>query len=202
MRNLLTATLLTLALTFFTAYSLIKTSVGIEKKSRRTDRMVKYTVRPGETISEIAERIFGSYKKLRDIAQANNIKSPYRIRAGQSLVIPYIKLARDFQSGIASWYGDYFHGRETSSGEYFDMYGYTAAHRSLPLGTLAMVSNLENSRHVIVRINDRGPYIDGRIIDLSYEAARAIEMAEDGVTKVKVQIISTPEQIAKLEAGK
>lgn len=202
MKSLLATILLTLTLIFTATYSFIKMSDGAEKKPSRTEGAVKYTVRPGETISEIAENIFGSYKKLRDIAQANNIKSPYKIRAGQSLIIPYVKLAKDFQSGIASWYGDYFHGRKTSNGEYFDMYGYTAAHRSLPLGTIAMVSNLENSQHVIVRINDRGPYIDGRIIDLSYEAARAIEMTEDGITEVAVRIISTPEQFAKLESGR
>lgn len=130
---------------------------------------------------------------MRYIVQANNIKDPGKIRAGEYLVIPKINLAEDFQNGAASWYGDYFHGKKTSSGDTFDMYGYTAAHRNLPLGTLATVTNLENGEQVVVTINDRGPYIDGRIIDLSYEAARSIEMVEDGVMEVAVGILAAPE---------
>ncbi len=94
--------------------------------------------------------------------------------------------------GVASWYGKYFHGKETASGEPFNMYSYTAAHRSLPLGTKVRVVNLENGKDVIVDINDRGPYIDGRTIDLSYAAAKAIGMTDSGISEVKIEIISDP----------
>ena len=90
------------------------------------------------------------------------------------------------QRGIASWYGEEFHGNPTASGEIYDMYELTAAHRTLPLGTPVMVTNLENHRSVGVRINDRGPFVKGRIIDLSYGAARAIGIVEKGTARVEV----------------
>lgn len=90
------------------------------------------------------------------------------------------------EEGLASWYGPRFHGRPTASGEPFNMYAFTAAHRILPLGTYVLVTNLENGRRVVVRINDRGPFVPGRIIDLSYAAARALGMLERGVVRVRV----------------
>lgn len=97
------------------------------------------------------------------------------------------------QVGIASWYGPGFHGRTTASGETFNQNKLTAAHRRLPLGAEVKVTNLENGRSVTVEINDRGPYIDGRIIDLSKAAARRIGIVEDGIAKVRVE--ATPDQL-------
>lgn len=96
------------------------------------------------------------------------------------------------QTGIASWYGIEEHGRQAASGERFSMYGYTAAHKSLPIGTVVRVTNLENGRDVIVRINDRGPFVGGRIIDLSYTAAKSLDMIGKGTARVKVEVISAP----------
>jgi len=96
------------------------------------------------------------------------------------------------QIGTASWYGVEEHGRQAASGERFSMYGYTAAHKSLPIGTVVRVTNLENGRDVIVRINDRGPFVGGRIIDLSYTAAKSLDMIGKGTAKVKVEVISAP----------
>lgn len=93
------------------------------------------------------------------------------------------------QYGIASWYGKKFHGNPTASGEIYDMYQLTAAHRTLALGTYVMVTNLENKRSVEVKINDRGPFVKGRIIDLSYAAARSIDMVEKGTARVKVVVL-------------
>jgi|Deesub1362B_J571_1020462.scaffolds.fasta_scaffold00006_286 rare lipoprotein A len=93
------------------------------------------------------------------------------------------------QTGLASWYGADFHGRPTSSKEIFNMYDLTAAHRTLPFGTRVMVINLKNGKSVVVRINDRGPFVRGRIIDLSYAAARAIDMVKDGVVPVRLEIL-------------
>lgn len=95
----------------------------------------------------------------------------------------------DVQFGIASWYGKKFHGRITTSGEKYDMYKLTAAHRTLPFGTLVRVTNVKNGKSVIVKINDRGPWILDRVIDLSYAAAEKIGMVEDGVTRVRLDII-------------
>jgi rare lipoprotein A len=91
--------------------------------------------------------------------------------------------------GLASWYGEPHHGQPTASGETFDMARLTAAHRTLPLGTRLQVMNLENGRIVRVRVNDRGPYVAGRVLDLSYGAARALEMVERGVVPVKFAIV-------------
>jgi rare lipoprotein A len=95
-----------------------------------------------------------------------------------------------FQTGIASWYGGKFHGRRTSNGEVYDMYKLTAAHKTLPFNTIVEVRNLENGEKVIVRINDRGPFIKNRIIDLSYKAANRLRMADQGVALVGLEIIN------------
>jgi rare lipoprotein A len=92
-------------------------------------------------------------------------------------------------SGIASWYGKPHHGRKTASGEVFNMYKMTAAHRTLPLGTMVKVTNTDNGKSVIVKINDRGPFIKNRVLDLSYEAAKKLNMVNSGHIKVLVQII-------------
>ncbi|NBD33123.1 MAG: septal ring lytic transglycosylase RlpA family protein [Cyanobacteria bacterium] len=91
--------------------------------------------------------------------------------------------------GRASWYGPRFHGRRTASGERFNAGAYTAAHRSLPFGTKVRVTNLSNGRAVVVRINDRGPYAGGRVIDLSKAAARAIGMIRSGTAPVRIEIL-------------
>lgn len=94
------------------------------------------------------------------------------------------------QKGVASWYGEPFHGRKTASGEVYDMYRVTAAHKTLPLHTWVEVKNLENNKKLVVRINDRGPFVDGRIIDLSRKAAEEMGMLNAGVAKVYVRAIS------------
>ncbi len=97
-----------------------------------------------------------------------------------------------YQEGVASWYGRKFHGRKTASGERYDMYGVSAAHKTLPFGTIVLVRNLNNGREVKVRINDRGPFVKGRIIDLSYGAAKKLGMIGDGIVPVKIRIIRSP----------
>jgi len=93
------------------------------------------------------------------------------------------------QRGIASWYGGKFHGRKTSNGEIYDMHAMTAAHKTLPLGVYVRVTHLQNGRSVIVRVNDRGPFVAGRIIDLSYAAANSLAMADAGTAHVQVQAL-------------
>jgi rare lipoprotein A len=108
-----------------------------------------------------------------------------------------------YQVGTASWYGEYFEGRATASGEPFNMYDLTAAHPSLPLGTWVRVTNLSNGRRTYVRINDRGPIIPGRIIDLSYSAAQALAFEEKGLQQVRLDLVSArdaqPKQIAMFQ---
>lgn len=98
-------------------------------------------------------------------------------------------VAHPYQVGTASWYGEYFEGRPTASGEPYNMYDLTAAHMTLPLGTLVKVTNLRNRRSVIVRINDRGPVVPGRIIDLSYNAAHFLRFDQRGIQRVRLDVI-------------
>ncbi len=100
-----------------------------------------------------------------------------------------------FQTGIASWYGPKFHGRTTANGEIFDMNRLTAAHPTLPFGTIVRVINQKNNKGVVVRINDRGPFLKGRIVDLSFQAAKSCGMVIDGIVPVILEIVSYPNQI-------
>jgi len=93
------------------------------------------------------------------------------------------------QSGRVSWYGPGFHGRPTASGEIFDSGDLTMAHRSLPLGSRVRVTNLDNGRSVVLRVNDRGPYVDGRIADLSRAAARRLDFLDDGVVRARIELL-------------
>lgn len=97
------------------------------------------------------------------------------------------------ERGVASWYGTKFHGRRTSSGEAYDMYAMTAAHKTLPLPTYLEVTNLKNGRKVIVKVNDRGPFVDNRIIDLSYAAASRLGILADGTGLVEIRAIDPRE---------
>ncbi len=106
---------------------------------------------------------------------------------------------KPYQVGTASWYGKQFHGRTTASGEDFDMFEFTAAHKTLPLGTFVKVTNLKNRKWIIVRINDRGPYVGSRIMDLSYSAARMLNF-RDGVERIRIDLIQ-PERVAKIQGN-
>jgi len=91
--------------------------------------------------------------------------------------------------GIASYYGPNFHGQLTANGEVFDMYGITAAHQTLPFNTVVRVTNLENEKSLLVRINDRGPFVKGRMLDLSYGAAKKLGIIASGTAKVQMEIV-------------
>jgi rare lipoprotein A len=94
-----------------------------------------------------------------------------------------------YQVGTASWYGEDFDGKPTASGEDYDMYDMTAAHPTLPLGSYVRVTNLRNGRAVVVKVNDRGPIVQGRIIDLSYGAARVLQFQDHGLQKVRLDVV-------------
>lgn len=95
----------------------------------------------------------------------------------------------DSFSGVASWYGKKFHAKKTSNGEYYNMYAMTAAHKTLPMNTMLRVTNLKNNRKIVVRVNDRGPFVKSRIIDLSYEGAKRIDMIREGTAPVRLDVI-------------
>lgn len=127
-------------------------------------------------------------------ARINNSKSvqkatmrPYTING--KTYYPTVVSVGDTASGIASWYGPNFHGKKTSNGEIYNMHNMTAAHKTLPMNTIVKVTNLKNSRQVIVRINDRGPFVGDRVIDLSKAAATQIDMLSTGTAPVKMEIV-------------
>ena len=113
----------------------------------------------------------------------SNIKTP-----SLSAKNKYIKHRR-VMKGVSSFYAEDFHGKLTANGEVYDMYGLTAAHKTLPLNTIVRVTNLLNNKSLILRINDRGPYVKGRILDCSYGAAKKLDFVKNGTTDVKVEVI-------------
>ena len=96
---------------------------------------------------------------------------------------------RKLMKGVSSFYAEDFHGKLTANGEVYDMYGLTAAHKTLPLNTIVRVTNLVNNKSLILRINDRGPYVKGRILDCSYGAAKKLDFIVQGTTDVKIEVI-------------
>lgn len=124
-------------------------------------------------------------------------KTPYEVFGETYEVMPdsfgYVEI------GVASWYGKKFHGRQTSNGERYDMYALSAAHKTLPIPSMVKVTNLDNGKSIVLRINDRGPFHDNRIIDLSYAAAKAIGYADQGIAPVVVEAldeVNHPERYA------
>ena len=123
--------------------------------------------------------------------QVKKKKSNKVVFTKPSKKIPYYDKSKKTIKGISSFYGlnDGFHGKLTANGEVFDMNAMTAAHKTLPLGSLVRVTNLENDKSVIVRINDRGPYVQGRMLDCSYGVARDLGFVDKGTTSVRVDVI-------------
>jgi len=119
-------------------------------------------------------------------------QKPYKVM-GESYT-PLLSHEGFVEEGIASWYGKKFHGRKTSNGEIYDMYAMTAAHKTLPLGVFVRVENESNGRVAVVRVNDRGPFVAGRIIDLSYSAASQLGVVGPGTAKVKITALGYQQQ--------
>jgi len=144
---------------------------------------------PGDNPPANLDQIADAEPRLEPLARAAN--NPYTVFGRQ--YVPHKTLAPYRARGIGSWYGRKFHGQRTSSGETYDMYAMTAAHTTLPIPSYARVTNLANERSVIVRINDRGPFLAGRIIDLSYAAAYKLGYIGAGSASVEVESITADE---------
>ena len=119
---------------------------------------------------------------------------PVKTSGKKSISTPSLKTKsnvehRKVMKGISSFYAEDFHGKLTANGEVYDMYGLTAAHKTLPLNTIVRVTNLVNNKSLILRINDRGPYVKGRILDCSYGAAKKLDFIIQGTTDVKIEVI-------------
>ena len=139
-----------------------------------------------------AGRVPPPQEKPKLIAGMPRSQRPYQIYGVWYYPIPSAQSYKE--DGIASWYGDIFHGKPTSSGEVYNMYGMTAAHKTLPLGAYVKVTNKNNGVTVILRVNDRGPFVAGRVIDLSYTAAQKLGMLQPGTIPVRVEAVQVAEQ--------
>jgi len=117
---------------------------------------------------------------------------------GKKYYPSYVEVGQVME-GISSWYGPNFHGKRTSNGEVYDMHGHTAAHKTWPMDTMVRVTNLQNDKSTIVRINDRGPFVRGRVIDCSYEAGKEIGLDKLGIAKVSVEVLGFAGQIESKE---
>ncbi|MFN3233414.1 MAG: septal ring lytic transglycosylase RlpA family protein [Alphaproteobacteria bacterium] len=135
---------------------------------------------PGSDMAVLPDGRGGTYK----------VGTPYYINGVR--YVPKVDKRHD-ERGIASWYGPNFHGKPTANGETFDMYKISAAHRTLPMPSMVRVTNLENGKSLIVRMNDRGPFARGRVIDMSYRAAQLLDFEHQGTAKVRVQYVGPAE---------
>lgn len=157
----------------------------------------QYSVRLGDSILSVIKKeeelIYNKDYWTIALERANKIREGF---GAEPFSIENIR-SINTQYGKASWYGGFFHGRRAASGERYDMEEFTAAHKTLPFGTEVLVTRLDNSKSVLVRITDRGPYIAGRIIDLSRAAAESIGLLGSGVTKVRIDILNKPDKMKK-----
>ena len=155
-----------------------------------------------ELAINLAQKQNRAVEKKEQIANSGNIKANPRYKVGDAYQVagvwyyPERNLKYD-ETGVGSWYGDEFAGRLTANGEIFDPNKVSAAHKTLPMPSVVRVTNLDNGKSLVVRINDRGPFVSGRIIDLSREAARLIGYKDSGIARVRVQILA--EQSLRLE---
>ena len=144
-------------------------------------------------------------KNLDEIPNAKPKYEPLSKRANRPYVafnkkyVPMKKIIPFIEEGYASWYGKRYHGKKTSIGETYDMYQMTGAHKTLPLPCYIKVTNLKNKRSVIIRVNDRGPFIDERIVDLSYAAAHQLRIIEKGSELVKIEMVNPSSKKTNLE---
>ena len=180
----------------FTADSI---NIGVDQKSRsyliqvNEDILVnldKNTVLPDTTRNQGKDALQIANRLRRVMGNAEPLTSIAKVSQPFKQIINTPSTGRQVRGGMASWYGPGFHGRRTANGERYNQNAYTAAHKSLPFGTQVRVTNVRNGKSVLVRINDRGPFIRGRVIDLSAGAARAIGVHSSGVAPVQLEILN------------
>lgn len=167
---------------------------------RRSERLPERLPRPRRSLT-----IAGAMLAIVvGVASAQTVAPADRLRPAPAPAQPdkpAVKVRRHhwYQLGVASWYGRFFQGKTTASGQPYDEYAMTCAHRTLPLGSVLRVTNLRNHKSVVVRVNDRGPMPEDRVIDLSYAAANTLGFSERGIAPVRVDLLSAPTEVAQLE---
>ncbi len=164
---------------------------------KKTDAIFQPPALASNTNHALARNQIRHDLRHHSIVQTNTRTNPSNTVAEQENLFP--RIARYIKQGVASWYGPGFHGKKTATGEIFDMYAMTAAHKTLPIPSYAQITNLENHRSIIVRINDRGPFVGNRELDLSYAAAKNLDMQEDGTGDVEIKVISPSQALPQLQ---
>ena len=174
--------------------SVAKGAARTEVSTRAEDKWTEYTVKRGDTLWGLAKDTFGV--SVKEIAKANNIENPDRIYPGQKIRVRVPDAAENVtpevperSEVVASWYGKEYHGRPMANGKIYNMYANTIAHRTLPLGTKVELTNPNTGQVVRAVVTDRGPFIDGRDVDLSYGIAKKLNMVDKGVGKVIMDIL-------------
>ncbi len=146
-----------------------------------------YTVQPGDNLWSLAVKRFKV--DLNRLVEANGIRDPQLIHPGQVIRVPAPRDLPEEMDVVASWYGRAYHGRPMANGEFYNMYGDTIAHRDLPFGTRVELSNLETGERARAVVRDRGPFVEGRDVDLSYGLARSLSMVEKGVGTLRMKVL-------------
>ncbi len=151
-----------------------------------SEKSFEYTIKKGDTLWELAIKRF--HVNLQDLIRDNNIKNPDRIYPGQKIVVTLPEIPSS-QEVTASWYGEDYHGKPMANGDPFDMNGATIAHKDVPLGTRVELENPETGQKVSAVVTDRGPFVEGRDVDLSYGLARKLSLVRQGVGKLIMRVI-------------
>ncbi len=149
--------------------------------------MRTHTLKAGETVWDLATKTY--HVNPEDILKANNINDPSTLQIGKTLSIPQAPEKSEKESVVASWYGRYHHGLTMANGEPFDMFAPTIAHKDIPLGTKVLLENPETGQKVTATVTDRGPYVQGRDVDLSYKLAQRLSLDKQGVGNLTMQVL-------------
>lgn len=162
-------------------------SVGLKPEPEKPDqRVIQHTVRAGDTLWELAVKKY--HVHVDDIMKDNGITDPKMLQIGQVLTIRLPEKGKEEQV-VASWYGKDFHGKPMANGDIYNMYDSTIAHKDIPLGTKVELKNIETGQKVRAVVTDRGPYVDGRDVDLSYGLAEKLSLVEQGVGNLVMRIL-------------
>ena len=146
----------------------------------------EYTIKPGDTLWDLATKKF--HVRIKDLIDANGIENPRQIQPGQKIRIPFISQPEE-QEVIASWYGEDYHNRPMANGSLYNMYASTVAHRDLPFGTRLELENPSTGEKAMAVVTDRGPFIEGRELDISYGLAQKLSLVKKGVGPLLMRVI-------------
>ena len=156
-------------------------------KSKKSEPWIDYTIKSGDTLWALAVKRF--HVNVEDVIKDNNIQDPRKLRPDQKIRIRVHPVPQNEQVVVASWYGKSYHGRPMANGQLFNMYSDTIAHKELPFGTRVELKNPETGKVEDAVVTDRGPYIEGRDVDLSYGLAKKLDLVKKGVGKLLMKVI-------------